>query len=178
MNTYRTILKSASSYKFNEGWYFEGSEEILYEGPDKAAAIAAFDDIDMAERAAYYGTAVSREVVEIDEDGDLVGTATHWRNPHDGDLYDIYDGAEGWWLILTERSSQVSARGERQYRIDSFKGSYYVALYQADNRFARQILEVEANEEEMRARVEERDIAQYLTADELKSIGMEVDTND
>lgn len=178
MNTYRTILKAASSYKFNEGWYFEGSEEILYEGPDKAAAIAAFDAIDMAERAAYYNTAVSREVVEIDENGELIDTAMRNAQAMGSDLYDIYDGAEGWWLILTERSSQVSARGERQYRIDSFKGSYYVAAYQPDNRFARQILEVEASEDEMRARVEERDIAQYLTADELKSIGMEVETND
>lgn len=178
MNTYRAILKAASSYKFGEDWYFEGNEEVLYDGGDKAAAIAAYDAIDMAERASYYNTAVSREVVELDEEGEVVGTALRNAQAMGSDLYDIYEGAEGWWFILTERSSQVSARYERRYRIDSFKGSYYVAAYQADNRFARQILEVEANEDEMRARVEERDIAQYLSADELKSIGMEVESND
>lgn len=178
MNTYRTILNAASGYKFNEGWYFDGNAEVLYEGMDKESAIAAFDAIDMAERASYYNTAVSREVVEVDDDGDVIGTAMRNAQAAGSDLYDIYDGADGWWFILTERSSQVSARDERRYRIDLFKGAYYVALYQADNRFARQILDVEANEEEMRARVEERGIAEFLTADELKRIGMEVETND
>lgn len=178
MNTFRTILKSASSYKFNEGWYFDGNDEVLYEGKDKAAAIAAYDAIIMAERAAYYNTAVSREVVEIDEDGNVAGTAMRNAQAMGSDLYDIHDGPEGWWLILTERSSQVSPREERRYRIDNFKGAYYVALFQPDNRFSRQILEVEANEEEMRARVEERGVAEFLTADELKSIGMEVESED
>lgn len=176
--TYRTILKSATNYKFGEGWYFDGDTKSLYEGSDKAAAIAAYDAIDMPSEAAYCGTAVSREVVEVAEDGEVIGTAMRNAQAMGSDLCEIHDGAEGWWIILSERSSQVSSRDERLYRIDSFKGAYYVALFQPDNRYARQILAVHADNEDMEADVEARGISEYLTADELKSIGMEVEAED
>lgn len=168
---YRTQIKGATSYKEGEGWYFDGRAEVIYEGPDKAAAIAAYNNVDVAAKAAEYGTAVSREVIEVDEDGNEE-TATHGADPHSPDLYDIHDGAEGWWMILSERHRQV--QDQRLYRIDWYKGPYYVAAYQADSGFARQVLTVEANEEDMRAEVERRGIEPYLTTEELKSIGIDM----
>lgn len=174
MTTYRTTIKGATSYNDHGGWYFGYTAETLYEGNDKTTAIAAYDGIDMATKAKEYGTAVEREVVELNEEGDVIGTAMRNAQAMGSDLHDIYDGTEGWWMILSKRHNQVSPNDQRLYRIDLYKGAYYVAAYQADSGFARQVIAVHGNEADMAAEVERRGITEYLTNDDLKIIGLEL----
>lgn len=168
MTTYRVSLTPASSFKYNEGWYFDNRPgEIRYEGEDLEAAKAAYNAIDMEAEAKAHNTAVERELAVLDESG-LPETYTEANI----DWYDIEEGQTAWWLVLTRRHRQLSGRDQRLYRVDVEKDPYYVAAYQADSGFAREILHVCESEEEMRAEVEERDILGHLSEDDRELIGM------
>lgn len=170
MTTYRVSLTPATSFKYSEGWYFDNRPgEIRYEGEDLQAAKAAYNAIDMGAEAKAHNTAVERELAVLDESG-LPETYTEANI----DWYDIEEGRSAWWLVLTRRHRQLSSRDQRLYGVDVEKSPYYVAAYQADNGFAREILRVCESEEEMRNEVEERGIMDYMSDDDRELIGMNI----
>lgn len=160
MHTYRVTLTPADDYKHGEGWYFNdrGYFGPLYMGSDLSEARRVYNAIDMPAEAVKYNTAVERELAVLDEAG----------NPETVDnLCDIYDGETNYWYVLTQRHSQ-SSHGHL-YSVDQEHTPYYVAAFQADRSFARRILLVTKDINEMARRCEGLD----LTDEELKMIGLD-----
>lgn len=149
---YRVTLTAASDHRYNEGWYFNNrgdTDTILYQGNDVDEARRVYHSIDMREQAESHNTAVERELVILDEDG----------NPDTfEDHYEVYDGKIAWWMVLTERSGQVGVCDEPLYRIDSEKSPYYVAAFYGDRKFERKVLFVTDNKEEMNTHCEQHKI--------------------